>query len=432
MGTTTDAWPDPALSAPSMAEFIARDIAPAWTRANDSASGALIDPVGAMRRGARAPVATLSVQAQRIDATAEAALCGLAPANARRAASLLRRTLQHFLNRESGSGLPDVVDCHGAVVDATRRLESHAWLLRAIAKVHALTDSDELLAVADRIFDFLDRSLLDQTGFYRLDSSPSRRGGQRGHLRLLEAALALHRRSGRPSDFRRAAQVVSLFSDRLLDRASGGVAEYLDLEAPGATPTFVAGYRPRTSAQWIVALTAFRAQGGDAGVAADIAQLRRGMLAAVQDDGFLAETDSPLPQTDAGTTELPTQLAFLAALHALDGASDTGAASCAVWTGKLRPTFSIPRFEAAGSSASTPAAYRAASRRAYRRFQASSACADCVTPWPKAVNAHSPSPRRNGVRFTPPDRAGRRRGAVASPRSRLVHSLQQANGCPRA
>jgi mannose/cellobiose epimerase-like protein (N-acyl-D-glucosamine 2-epimerase family) len=327
MGTTTMALPNSVLLAPSMATLIARDIAPGWTRANDSISGALIDPVGAMRRGARAPVATLSVQAQRIDATAEAALCGLTPASAQRAANLLQRTLQHFLNAESGSGLPSVVDCHGAVVDPTRQLESHAWLLRAVAKVHALTASDELLAVADRIFDFLDKSLLDETGFYRLDSSPSRRAGQRGHLRLLEAALTLHRRSGRPSDFRRAAQLVSLFSDRLLDRSSGGVAEYLDLEAPSARPTFVAGHRPRTSAQWIVALTAFRAQGGDASVAADIAQMRRGMLAAVQDDGFLAETDAPPPRPEARTTELPTQLAFVAALHALDRASETGAAN---------------------------------------------------------------------------------------------------------
>ncbi len=343
MGTATmTAMPSLVLLAPAVAEFVTRDIAPAWTRANDSVSGALIDPVGAMRRGARAPVATLSVQSQRIDATAEEALCGLAPGHAQRSAALLQRTLQHFINPESGSGLPAAVDCHGAVVDATRNLESHAWLLRAVAKVHALTASNELLEVADRIFDFLDKSLLDPTGFYRLDNSGVRRAGQRGHLRLLEAALALHRRSGRASDFQRAERLIGLFSDRLLDRASGGVVEFLDLESPSVWPTFVAGHRPRTSAQWIVALTTFRAQGGDAGVAADIAQLRRGMLAAVRADGFLAETDADSTPSEAGVTELATQLAYFAALHALDRASEAGAAKLRQLDGQIAAAFLDP------------------------------------------------------------------------------------------
>ena len=308
-------------SSPRISERIIDAIIPAWATAFDASSCLLVDPVGAIAGANAAPVATLRAQSQRIDAIAEAALAGLAGVNAARAAHLLARTLRLFLGADGEPGFPRAVNAEGAVVDAARDFESHAWLLRAVAKVYALTGAPETLLVADLVLEYLDINLAHGIAGYRPDGIGGRLGGQRGHLRLLEGVLTLHRHGGRQKDFARACALVELFRYHLLDRAVGMVPEHFDRDWRAVETNAEAAYRPRTTAQWIVALTQFRAQGGDPSLAAEIAILRRGLFASVNAQGLLPETVRADGRSACDGAELATQLAYFAAAQAIDGHS---------------------------------------------------------------------------------------------------------------
>jgi mannose/cellobiose epimerase-like protein (N-acyl-D-glucosamine 2-epimerase family) len=304
---------------PRIATLVTQTIIPAWASAFDGSGCRLVDPVGSLRDPRAAPVATLRTQAQRIDAVAECALAGLGGANAPRAAHLLALGLQQFLGADGEPGFPRAVDSEGAVVDSARDFESHAWLLRSVAKVYALTGAPETLLVADLILDFLDSHLAHAVAGYRPDGSGGRLGGQRGHLRLLEGILILHRHGGRRQDFDRACALTELFRYHLLDRAAGMVPEYFDRDWRAVESDEDAVFKPRTAAQWIVALTQFRAQGGDPGLAAEIAILRRGLSNCVDARGFVPETVQPGGRATSEGAELATQLSFFAATQAIDG-----------------------------------------------------------------------------------------------------------------
>ena len=309
---------------PRIATLVTETIIPAWASAFDGSGCRLADPVGSLRGPRSAPVATLRTQAQRIDAVAECALAGLGGANAPRAAHLLAQALQQFLGADGEPGFPRAVDSEGAVVDSARDFESHAWLLRSVAKVYALTKAPETLLVADLILDFLDSHLAHGVAGYRPDGSGGRLGGQRGHLRLLEGILILHRHGGRRQDFDRACALTELFRYHLLDRAAGMVPEYFDRDWRAVKSDEDAVYKPRTAAQWIAALTQFRAQGGDPGLAAEIAILRRGLSNCVEPSGFVPETVLAGGRATSEGAELATQLAYFAAAQAIDGFSDKG------------------------------------------------------------------------------------------------------------
>jgi len=306
---------------PRIGAVIADAIIPAWATAFDVSSCRLVDPVGAIAGRHTAPVATLRAQSQRIDAIAEAAMAGLGGANASRAAHLLARTLRLFLGSDGEPGFPRAVNADGAVVDPARDFESHAWLLRAVAKVYALTGAPETLLVADLVLEYLDINLAHGIAGYRPDGLGGRLGGQRGHLRLLEGVLTLHRHGGRQKDFARACALVELFRYHLLDRAAGMVPEYFDRDWRAVATDAQAAYRPRSTAQWIVALTQFRAQGGDPSLAAEIAILRRGMFGSLTAQGLLPETVGADGRPACDGAELATQLAYFAAAQAIDGYS---------------------------------------------------------------------------------------------------------------
>ena len=309
---------------PCIATLVKQTIIPAWASTFDGSGSRLVDPVGSLRAARTAPLATLRTQAQRIDAVAQCALAGLGGANAPRAAHLLALALQQFLGADGEPGFPRAVDCEGAVVDPARDFESHAWLLRAVAKVYALTRAPETLLVADLILDFLDAHLAHGVAGYRPDGSGGRLGGQRGHLRLLEGILILHRHGGRRQDFDRACALTELFRYHLLDRAAGMVPEYFDRDWRAVESDEAAVFKPRTVAQWIVALTQLRAQGGDPSLAAEIAILRRGLSTCVDGRGFVPETVGADGRAASEDAELATQLAYFAAMKAIDGYSDKG------------------------------------------------------------------------------------------------------------
>ena len=214
--------------APRIAALVEGQIFPAWGGVHTGVRDGLSDPVGSIGRAKAAPAATLRAQAQRIDAMAEASLSGLSSASAPRAAYLLAQTLRQFLAADGEAGFPRAVDVEGVVIDPVRDFESHAWLLRAVAKVHALTGSEETLLVADLILDFMDAEFGHAVAGYRPDSTGGRLGGQRGHLRLLEGLLTLHGAGGRARDFKRASALVELFRFHMIDRAAGAVGEYFD------------------------------------------------------------------------------------------------------------------------------------------------------------------------------------------------------------
>jgi len=337
----SDAVDLPPPAAPIIKVCIEQEILPAW-RGADAIAGRLVDPVGAMTDGRAAPVASLRVQAQRIDALATAGLFSNAAADLRRATALLAAVLDQFLSADGEPGFPRAIDLEGDVVDPSRDFEAHAWLLRAVAKVHAMTRSSETLLVADLILEFLDAHLKRGEVGYRPDTSGGQIAGQRGHLRLLEGLLALHRATERPCDLARAQRIVELFRFHLLDRAAGGVPERFDPDWRAVHVGPTAFFFPRTSAEWVVALSRFRRQSGDGRVAADLAVLRRTLLSSRGGDGLIADVVGLDGKPAADGAALAAQLAFFGALHALDGVSEAGARAALALDARIAELFLAP------------------------------------------------------------------------------------------
>ena len=126
----------------------------------------------------------------------------------------------------------------GDVLDPTADLYDLAFVLLALAWHARLTGSDEPLARADRLLEWLDRHMAHPSGGYcnTLPVEPGWRQ-QNPHMHLLEALLALFETTRAPQYARRAASLVQLFRTRLLDGASGTLGEFFDEDwsrAPGA------------------------------------------------------------------------------------------------------------------------------------------------------------------------------------------------------
>lgn len=125
----------------------------------------------------------------------------------------------------------------GSVVDSTRDLYAHAFVLLAVASYVRTTGKREGLALAHETLTFLDRDMAAPQGGGYLESVPVREGPRRQnpHMHLFEAMLALWECSGDRQFLDRAVKLVDLFADRFFQGEQGVLAEYFDAAmAPAA------------------------------------------------------------------------------------------------------------------------------------------------------------------------------------------------------
>lgn len=182
------------------------------------------------------PYKRMRVQARQIYAFSNAALLGWSEgeAVARDAYGLIVRAGLHrdgyWVRRLSAEGTD--------VLDAAADLYDQAFVLFALAWYARLTREQAPLDQARRTADWIRTSMHGPVGGY-LNAWPAEPGlrQQNPHMHLLEAALALLETSGDPYWRAWAEELVALFRDRFLDRATGTLGEFFSEDwtpAPGA------------------------------------------------------------------------------------------------------------------------------------------------------------------------------------------------------
>ncbi|MDP3239329.1 MAG: AGE family epimerase/isomerase [Reyranella sp.] len=205
----------------------------------------------------------------------------------------------------------------GSVVDATRDLYAHAFVLLAIASYVQATGKQEGLAVARDTIAFLDREMTAPLGGGYLETVPAREGPRRQnpHMHLFEAMLALWECSGDRHFLERSGKLFDLFLTRFFQDRPGVLLEYFDT---ALRPLSGAGaiVEPGHHFEWCWLLRRYERASGDSRVGSIVERLyehagRAGfdadglLVDEVHQDGGLAKASRRLwPMTEAIKSDL--------------------------------------------------------------------------------------------------------------------------------
>ncbi len=204
------------------------------------------------------------VQARQIYAFAVSARHGWHPRAHDLAESAFVSMVRDFHRTGGTDGWAFSIDRFGAVVDGTRDLYAHAFVLLAIAFHAELTGDMGGLALADETLDHLDRNMRSAVGGYceSLPATSSLRR-QNPHMHLFEALLALWRVSSEERYLERARQLFELFRAHFFQPQHGVVGEYYDEDLKPTADSAGQIVEPGHHYEWIWLLRKFEAACGD-------------------------------------------------------------------------------------------------------------------------------------------------------------------------
>ena len=228
------------------------------------------------------PVATgrkrLMVQARQLYVLSHAAVLGdrSGAAAADQGYAFLLRT---YRDRSQGGWL-FAATAEGEILDGSKDLYGHAFLLFALAWLHNAFAAPDALDLAAETMDVLEARLaLPDAGFHastKRDWMPT--PGpllQNPHMHLLEAMLALHDASGgKPRWMEEADALVRLFQEHLFHRPTGTLREVFT-EGWAPDPARGGIVEPGHQFEWVWLLDRYRRQGGMIDVAGEIGTLFR-------------------------------------------------------------------------------------------------------------------------------------------------------------
>lgn len=169
------------------------------------------------------------VQARQVFSFASAISLG-AP-NPDISASLVMDGLDYLQTkcRHDGGGWAHRVSAKGEIVDPTRDLYDHAFIMLAGASAYQATSDLRALEMALEALDFIDRKLVDPKSggyFEGVPCTAPRRANP--HMHLLEAFLALYGATGDRTYLDRATKIVSLFERKFFDYDANILREFFN------------------------------------------------------------------------------------------------------------------------------------------------------------------------------------------------------------
>ncbi len=261
-----------------------------------------------VRNGKRA-----TVQSRQIYVFAQAALRGGMP----EAADLVRGGYDFLVThyRHPGGGWRFRVARDGGVMDDTRDLYTHAFVLFGLAWRFRLDRAEAARALADETMCFLDAAMAHPAGGYHeaLDPDGHPAAGprrQNPHMHLFEALLEWHAASGDDAWLRRATALAALLASRFC--VAGTLREYFTDDLSPATGDEGRLVEPGHHYEWSWLLHRYQQASGDgrytalAGALYDFAEMHGidaasgGVIDAVDCDGApLRRSRRCWPQTEA-------------------------------------------------------------------------------------------------------------------------------------
>ena len=210
----------------TLLEWLTTQAWPLWLdRGIDRKRGSFLEALDLTHHGCHAPYRRLRVAARQIVVFSAAHAYGLAGAE-----DAVRIGLD-FLDRHAAQaecGYAWRFDLDHKVIDATRDLYDHAFVLLAFASAQAAMPALGLRGRALSLFGWMERAFAHELGGYVESLPPALPRRQNPHMHLLEALLACHDSFGDAMFLDRAAGLVTLFTERLFDHATGALPEYFD------------------------------------------------------------------------------------------------------------------------------------------------------------------------------------------------------------
>lgn len=137
--------------------------------------------------------------------------------------------LRDFHRPDGQDGWVFSVSRDGSVVDSTRDLYSHAFVLLGVATYLSVGGGADALAVADETLAFIDGHLrAPHGGYFDALPRPDVMRRQNPHMHLLEGLLSLWRNTGERRFLLRAEGIFDLFATRFFQADHGVLGEYYD------------------------------------------------------------------------------------------------------------------------------------------------------------------------------------------------------------
>jgi len=119
-------------------------------------------------------------------------------------------------------------DLDHRVIDTTRDLYDHAFVLLALSSATSVVPTPELRPRAEALLRWITREFAHTSGGFVESLPPALPRRQNPHMHLLEATLAAHEAFGGSIFFDAATQLADLFQGRIFDPATGTVPEFFD------------------------------------------------------------------------------------------------------------------------------------------------------------------------------------------------------------
>jgi mannose/cellobiose epimerase-like protein (N-acyl-D-glucosamine 2-epimerase family) len=173
--------------------------------------------------------------------------------------------IRDFHRPDGRDGWVFSVDRTGAVVDPTRDLYAHAFVLLGVASYVKVGGGREALAVADETLAFLDVHLMCADGGYH-DAlpRPDAMRRQNPHMHMLEGLLSLWSCSGERRYLDRAEKIFDLFAAHFFQPDHGVLGEYYDDHLTRAAGVVGDIVEPGHHYEWVWLLRWFERESGRA------------------------------------------------------------------------------------------------------------------------------------------------------------------------
>lgn len=129
--------------------------------------------------------------------------------------------------RHSDGGWIHIADADGGIVDDTRDLYDHSFIILAGATAFRLTGNEKARRLSEEALAFIDLQMKDDVNRGWLESIPSatpRRSNP--HMHLLEAMLAMHEATGEQLALEHAEEIVRLFESKFFNPKNDIMGEF--------------------------------------------------------------------------------------------------------------------------------------------------------------------------------------------------------------
>lgn len=207
----------------------------------------------------------VTVQARQIFVYARAIMRGWSN-DTEKVGAAFDAMVARYHRADSGPGFVFSVDASGRIINGSRDLYAHAFVLFAAAAYHQLTGDSQAIGLADDTLAYIDTAMAAPNGGYfdyAPDPPPILR--QNPHMHLFEALLALYEATRRRDYLERADRVFDDLKTKFFQPASGTLPEYFDIDwkpVGGAKALWEPGHHM----EWSWLLSEYERLGGNGAV----------------------------------------------------------------------------------------------------------------------------------------------------------------------